>query len=204
VRRRIIRSIKTPYSAGALAFLGKRLKDTNPDICSLIFKQLIDSKTEITAFPSKEARMLVIAEGITSPHTEVRLACLEFLRPTILSKPDDLSYIFTLIDTKLAFTNQYFARIPSVLILAMFEILPLEMDVAHYLSKILEKLKSIAARETLSDDEDDYMMLFDKKRSKLKSAKAKKVDVEMVAEVITFEEVLMLRLNYELADAMKG
>ena len=68
VRKKIIRSIKAPYSAGALAFLGKRLKDANPEICALVFKQLITSKTEITAFPSKEARMLVITEGITSPY----------------------------------------------------------------------------------------------------------------------------------------
>jgi len=49
--------------------------------------------------------MLVLTEGITSPHQEVRLACIDFLRPTIMSKPDDLSYIFKLIDTRLAFTN---------------------------------------------------------------------------------------------------
>lgn len=86
VRKRIIKAIKAPYSAGALAFLGKRLKDTNPDVCVLIFKQLRANNTEITAFDSKEARMLVITEGITSPHQDVRLACIEFLRPTILSR----------------------------------------------------------------------------------------------------------------------
>jgi len=68
VRKRIIRAIKTPYSAGALALLGKRLKDSSPEVCVLIFKQLLASKTEITAFDSKQARMLVITEGITSPH----------------------------------------------------------------------------------------------------------------------------------------
>lgn len=105
VRKRIIKAFKAPYSAGALAALGKRLKDANPEICVLIFRQLILNKTEITAFDSKEARTLFLAESITSPHQEVRLACIDFLRPTIMSKPDDLSYIFKLIDTRLAFTN---------------------------------------------------------------------------------------------------
>lgn len=68
VRKRIIRAIKAPYSAGALAFLGKRIKDASPDVSILVFKQLLSTGTEITAFSSKEARMLVITEGITSPH----------------------------------------------------------------------------------------------------------------------------------------
>ena len=42
VRKKIIKSVRAPYSAGALAFLGKRLKDTNPAICALVFEQLID------------------------------------------------------------------------------------------------------------------------------------------------------------------
>jgi len=145
VRKRIIRAIKAPYSAGALAFLGKRIKDANPEVSILVFKQLLATGTEITAFSSKEARMLVITEGITSPHKEVRLACIEFLKPTILSKPEDLSYIFKLIDTRLAFTNQYFARSPSLLILAILEILPNEIELAHFLGGIIEKLRRIAA-----------------------------------------------------------
>lgn len=68
VRKKIIKAIKAPYSIGALAFLGKRLKDQNPDVCVLVFKQMIANKTDITAFASKETRMLVITEGITSPH----------------------------------------------------------------------------------------------------------------------------------------
>ena len=76
VRKKIIKVIKAPYSAGALAFLGKRLRDSNHDVCLLVFKQLIANKTDITAFSSKEARMLVITEGITSPNQDVRLACI--------------------------------------------------------------------------------------------------------------------------------
>jgi hypothetical protein len=68
IRKRIIKTVKAPYSAGALAFLGKRIKDANPDVSVLVFKQLLATNTEITAFSSKEARMLVITEGITSPH----------------------------------------------------------------------------------------------------------------------------------------
>ena len=41
VRKRIIRAIKAPYSAGALAFLGKRIKDASPDVSILVFKQLL-------------------------------------------------------------------------------------------------------------------------------------------------------------------
>ena len=68
VLKKIIKAIKAPYSIGALAFLGKRLKDQNPEVCVLVFKQMIANKTDITAFASKETRMLVITEGITSPH----------------------------------------------------------------------------------------------------------------------------------------
>lgn len=178
VRKKIIKAIRAPYSAGALAFLGKRLKDNNPAICELIFRQLIATKTEITAFPTKEARMLVITEGITSANQNVRLACIEFLRPTILSKPDDLSYIFKLIDTRLAFTNQYFARIPSVLILAMFEILPTEMDLAHFIGDTLAKLRRIAQANLV--EEEDMDLLFGKDRSKGKFTK--KQDVEMAEQ----------------------
>ena len=152
VRKRIIRVIKAPYSVGALAFLGKRIKDANPDVSVLVFRQLLANNTEITAFSSKEARMLVITEGITSPHQEVRLACIEFLKPTILAKPDDLSYIFKLIDTRLAFTNQYFARVPSLLIIAILEILPHEIDLAHYLGAIIDKLRSLASTQNRQSD----------------------------------------------------
>ena len=88
--------------------------------------------------------MLVLTEGITSPHQNVRIACIDFLRPTIMSRPDDYSYIFKLIDTRLAFTNQYFSRIPSVLVMAMLEILPTEMDLAHYLADVINKLRRIS------------------------------------------------------------
>ena len=40
VRKKIIMSFSVPFSAPALAFLGKRLRDENPEIVKLIFDQL--------------------------------------------------------------------------------------------------------------------------------------------------------------------
>ena len=67
IRKMIIRGIKAPYSNVALAFLGKRLRDMSPDVVTLIFDQLTKSETELKDFPTPEARMLVLTEGLTSP-----------------------------------------------------------------------------------------------------------------------------------------
>ena len=37
IRKRIIKSMNGPYSEVALAFMGKRLRDESPDVCTLIF-----------------------------------------------------------------------------------------------------------------------------------------------------------------------
>ncbi len=43
IRKRIIKSLKGPYSEVALAFMGKRLRDESAEVCTLIFNQLIAS-----------------------------------------------------------------------------------------------------------------------------------------------------------------
>jgi hypothetical protein len=58
--------MRAPYSETALAFLGKRLRDENDEVCCLIFRQLIENKTRIEQFSSEEARMFVVAEGLSS------------------------------------------------------------------------------------------------------------------------------------------
>ena len=66
VRKKIIKSFQAPYSAPALVFLGKRLKDVDTEIIELIFKQLTQHGVKISSFPTAEARMLVLTEGFTS------------------------------------------------------------------------------------------------------------------------------------------
>ena len=64
IRKRVIRGMRAPYSEAALAFIGKRLRDENDDVCCAIFKQLIENQTRIENFSCDEAKMLVIAEGL--------------------------------------------------------------------------------------------------------------------------------------------
>ena len=66
IRKRIIKAFKAPYSPAALALLGKRLRDINPELVVLIFEQLTLHGVLISDFPSAEARMLVLNEGFTS------------------------------------------------------------------------------------------------------------------------------------------
>jgi len=133
IRKRIIKSMNGPYSEVALAFMGKRLRDESPDVCTLIFNQLIASHTQLKDFPSPETRMLVLTEGLCNPNPMVRDACIEFLTPTILENQDNLAHVFSILNCKLAFTNQYFARIPCLLVIAIHKILPSEMQIAKYL-----------------------------------------------------------------------
>lgn len=94
IRKRVIKGMKAPYSEAALAFIGKRLRDENDDVCCAIFKQLIDNQTRIENFSCDEAKMLVIAEGLQSGSDAVRTACIDFLTPSILENSDNLAYIF--------------------------------------------------------------------------------------------------------------
>ena len=159
IREKIIKSFRVPYSQPALAFLGKRLRDVNPSIVELIFKQLTVNKVTISEFPSPEIRMLVLIEGFTSQEAKVREACINFLKPSILdfAAKNDIAGILKLIEARLAFGNQYFGRIPGFLTLAILEILENDVTLANYLDNIvLRKLRRMAGIQ------------LDKKKSKLK------------------------------------
>ena len=43
IRKRVIKGMRAPYSEAALAFIGKRLRDENDDVCCSIYKQLIEN-----------------------------------------------------------------------------------------------------------------------------------------------------------------
>ena len=49
--------------------------------------------------------MLIIKEGLTDPNENVRLACIDFLKPSL---NDDLSAIYKLIDCKIMFVKEYY------------------------------------------------------------------------------------------------
>jgi len=66
IRKKIIKSFRVPYSTPALAFLGKRLRDSDPTVVELVFEQLTQNGVTICNFPTPEARMLVLTEGFTS------------------------------------------------------------------------------------------------------------------------------------------
>jgi len=91
------------------------------------------------------------------------------------------------------------------LVMAMLEILPHEMDLAHYLAEIVNKLRRISQIHAHDSDEEekDYYALFGESQKK---KKVKEADVVMEAsqEKITFEEVLMLRLVFEISEAIKS
>lgn len=81
MRKRIIKSIKAPYSKESLLFMSKRIRDVNIDVVVTIFKQLTSSKTPLSAFESIEARMLILTEGLTSENEEIRNACISYIEP---------------------------------------------------------------------------------------------------------------------------
>ena len=76
IRKRIIRAIKAPYSDEALAFLGKRLRNVSKEVVVLVFDQLRSHHVTLADFPTAEARMLLLTEGLTSKEEEVRNACI--------------------------------------------------------------------------------------------------------------------------------
>ena len=153
IRKRIIKAIRIPYSNEALAFLGKRLRDVNKDVAVLVFKQLTGNDVTLADFPTAEARMLLLTEGLTSKDEEVRNACIEFLTPSVLRHSNDLAALFVLVDARLAFVNQYYNRMPCLLTLAILKILPDEMVLVNYLDTVvMAKLKNMAARAQREKD----------------------------------------------------
>jgi hypothetical protein len=95
-----------------------------------------------------------------------------------------------MIDAKLAFVNQYYNRMPCLLTLAILKILPDEMTLVNYLDTVvMAKLKNMAARAARAaeahPDGDQEMQEGD--------------EVQLNdLEDITFEELLILRLTYEI------
>lgn len=71
----------------------------------------------------------------------------------------------------------------------MLEILPHEIDLAHYIGTIIDKLRSIASTQFRQSD---IEMLFGRQEEPAK-----------IHQEISFEEVLMLRLVFEIAEAMR-
>ena len=137
IRKRIVRALKAPYSHEALAFLGRRLRDVNGEVIVLVFSQLASEGVTIEDFPSAEARLLVLKEGLSSNDEQVREACIKFYSPTVLKYRDNLATLFEMIDARLAFINQYYTRVPCLVILAIFQILPDEMIILNYIEKVV-------------------------------------------------------------------
>jgi len=67
IRKRIIKSIKVPYSGMSLAFLGKRLRDKDTEVVHLLFTNLKQNGVTLKDFPDSDARMLLVTEGLTHP-----------------------------------------------------------------------------------------------------------------------------------------
>jgi len=87
--------------------------------------------------------MIVLTEGLTAKDGQVREKFFQFLTPTIT---EDLSHIFKLIDCKMTFQNQYFARLPYLIVIALLKILEDPVILAEYLrDAVMENLKNIAA-----------------------------------------------------------
>jgi hypothetical protein len=196
IRKMIIRGIKAPYSKIALAFLGKRLRDMSPEVVTLIFDQLTKSKTELKDFPTPEARMLVLTQGLTSPKDSVRNACAAFIAPTI---QDDFINIFKLINCKLTFENQYFSRLPYLLVLVTLQTIEDENQLVFYLrDNVMAKLKKLVSTNTRVIGSLDEIPEVDESNCEMESlASQEKVD-------ISFEEIFLLRLTFEINTSTAG
>lgn len=84
VRKAAINAVKGGnISSMCLFFLGKRLRDKDEEIRKMVFNKFTKNKIELEHFESKEARMLIIKEGLTDPSELVRKSCQDFLRQTI-------------------------------------------------------------------------------------------------------------------------
>lgn len=146
-RESIIKSMRVPYSDQSLIFMGKRLRDSRPHVAKLIFDQLRENGVTISNFPGHEARLLILTEGFTRNDPQVRDACIDFLRPTVLeyAAKNDLAGLLKLIEVRLAFGNQYYGRIPGYMTLAILEILDSDVTLATYLEQVvLKKLRKLA------------------------------------------------------------
>ena len=101
----------------------------------------------ISNFPGHEARLLILTEGFTRTDPQVRTACIEFLKPTVLeyAAKNDLAGLLKLVEVRLAFGNQYYGRIPGYMTLAILEILDSDVTLATYLEQVvLKKLRRLA------------------------------------------------------------
>ena len=137
IRKRIIKALKAPYSDEALAILGKRLRDVNKDVIILVFNQLTSEGVTIEDFKTAEARMLVLKQGLASDQEQVQEACISFFTPTVLKYQNSLASLLSIIDGKLSFVDQYYSRIPCLVILSIFRILEDEMAIVRYLEEVV-------------------------------------------------------------------
>ena len=171
--------------------------------------------------------MLVLTEGFTSVKDSVKEKCIEFLKPTVLEyvEKNNIAGLLKLIEAKLAFGNEYFGRMPGLLTLAIFEILQQDVILAQYLEKVvLKKLRRLAgnsetkkriqARKKADEVKDMYeFLLFEGKKepaqdeemvSNRGSELSKEVnDGDQATGPVTFEEILLLRLAFELNRSTK-
>ena len=139
--------------------------------------------------------MLIIKEGLTDQNAGVRDACIEFLKPSMMStgesqqevkddgaegsamnKPslhlnEDLSYLFRIIDCKQMFIKEYYIQLPFIIMRFVFHLAGNnDLCVARYLESLLTKLKT-------------------------KSGVLDEIDIDM--SELAFEEILFLRIAYE-------
>ena len=184
IHKKIVRALKAPYSHEALAFLGRRLRDVNGEVIVLVFSQLASEGVTIEDFPSAEARLLVLKEGLSSNDEQVREACIKFYSPTVLKYRDNLATLFEMIDARLAFINQYYTRVPCLVILAIFQILPDEMIILNYIEKVVfAKL---------------YKMIPGEPKEDVEMNEEDQPPSPPTTDYITFEELYFTRLTYEI------
>ena len=173
--------------------------------------------------------MLVLTEGFTSARDSVKAKCIEFLKPTVVeyAENNNIAGLLKLIEAKIAFGNQYFGRMPGLLTLAIFEILERDITLAEYLDKVvLRKLRRMAGisegkkrvktKHFSAEEKDiDEFLLFEERKEPAQDAEMasnigselgkedKVMDVDEVGGPVTFEEILLLRLTYELNRSTK-
>ena len=89
-------------------------------------------------FLGKEQRMLIIKEGLTDASEEVRGACIEFLRQSMMTEEQeviaDLSYLYKIIDCNQMCIRDYFLQLPLVLMRYVVHIVgENDIKVAHFI-----------------------------------------------------------------------
>ena len=108
---------------------------------------------------------------------EVKQACIDFLAPTVkeYAENNNIAGLLKLIEARKAFGNEYFGRIPGLLVITVLEVLEQDVTLIEYLEGVVVKKlrmlaglptskKAMAGKKAEGVNEVDEMLLFEERK----------------------------------------